>query len=43
MEAVQDAAVRWQIPTEIVTCERGEADRWAADIVAAVERSVGLG
>jgi hypothetical protein len=43
MVAVQDAAVRWRIPTEIVTCARSDPDRWAADVADAVERSVGLG
>jgi hypothetical protein len=43
LEPVQDAAVRWRIPTEVVACDRGDANRWAADVADAVERSVGLG
>jgi hypothetical protein len=36
--AVEDAAARWRIPTEIVTADPSDPDGWAAEMTAAARR-----
>ena len=39
---VEDAVARWRLPAEIVSADRSDPDTWAAEVAAAVARSVGL-
>jgi hypothetical protein len=42
LELVEDAAARWHVPVEVVRADRGDPSGWAAEVAAAVKRSIGL-